>query len=135
MQRYRECHDLYHSILGLPTTLNYEIVVKFFEFANLGLPMAGLSSLFAPMMSIRLSAKRRERLWGEFVPWAMRCGSQSNSLIGVYWEEKWERDIEELRAELRITPPPLVPPKSWPKKYMNAQQAGEATPSSAPSLS
>lgn len=123
MQRYRECHDLYHTILGLPTTLSYEIVVKFFEFSNLGLPMAGLGSLLAPAMSFRLPPKKRERLWGEFVPWAMRSGSQSKSLIGVYWEEKWEKDIDALRAELWITPSPPVPLKSWPRKYLRKEES------------
>lgn len=110
MQRYRECHDFYHAVCGLPVSVTYELALKFFEFANLGLPVAAISALGGPL---RLNAKQQKRLWGEYVPWALRCGSSSKSLIGVYWEEKWEMDIGELKRELGIWDPP---PAIWPKK-------------------
>ncbi|KAH8920905.1 coenzyme Q4-like protein, isoform CRA_d [Atractiella rhizophila] len=99
--RYRECHDMYHLISGpFPTSFSSEIVVKYFEFANLGLPMSLLAGVFGPL---RLkSAKRRERLFKTYVPWAIRAGGNARSLMGVYWEERWEQDLGELRKELGI---------------------------------
>lgn len=46
MQRYRECHDFYHALTGLPVMVEGEVALKAFEFANTLLPMTGLS-LFA----------------------------------------------------------------------------------------
>jgi len=110
MQRYRECHDFYHTITSLPVSVPSELALKFFEFANFGLPVAAISALFGP---IRLNVTQQQRLWSEYVPWALRCGSSSKSLIGVYWEEKWEMDVDELKKELGIWDPP---PAVWPKK-------------------
>ena len=44
MQRYRECHDFYHAIVNMPVSVEYEVAVKAFEFANLGIPMTGLGA-------------------------------------------------------------------------------------------
>ena len=109
MQRYRECHDLYHASLGMPVDGLSELAVKAFEFANLGLPMAALSALFGPL---RLSSKKKERYYREFLPWALRCGGSAQSMITVFWEERWSQDIDELRRELGITEPP---PVAWNK--------------------
>ena len=107
MQRYRECHDFYHVITGpFSVSVSAELIVKWFELANFGLPVAALSAFFGPL---RLSNKARNRLIKTYVPWALRCGANAKPLIGVYWEKVWEQDIDELRRELNITPPPI----SW----------------------
>ena len=36
MQRYRECHDFYHAVTGLPVYVEGEVALKAFEFANTG---------------------------------------------------------------------------------------------------
>ena len=84
--------------------MEYEIVVKAFEFANLGLPMTGLAAVGAPF---RLSAVRRERV-KQSIPWALRCGGSARSLITVYWERRWDQDTEELKQELGIWDPPAA---------------------------
>ena len=117
MQRYRDCHDFYHAICSLPVSVTYEVALKFFEFANLGLPVAGLSAMFGPL---RLNSTQQKRLVTEYVPWALRCGSTCKNLIGVYWEEKWEMDVDELKKELGIWDPP---PAIWPKKLTEAAKA------------
>jgi ubiquinone biosynthesis protein COQ4 len=40
IQRYRERHDIYHAILGIPAFVEGEIALKAFEFANTRLSMA-----------------------------------------------------------------------------------------------
>ncbi|KAI5998854.1 ubiquinone biosynthesis protein COQ4, mitochondrial [Pisolithus albus] len=90
MQRYRETHDLYHALFALKVSAMPELVLKAFEFANLGFPMAAL----ALGASINIKPPQRERLWREFVPWAVKCGSSARCLITVYWEERWEQDMD-----------------------------------------
>ncbi|KAH9223247.1 ubiquinone biosynthesis protein coq4, mitochondrial [Leptodontidium sp. 2 PMI_412] len=101
MQRYRECHDFYHALTGLPIIIEGEIAVKAFEFANTLLPMTGLS-LFA---YIRLKPQEKERFWKIYLPWAVKNGVGSKEVINIYWEEQLERDVGELRAELGIEKP------------------------------
>jgi len=113
MQRYRECHDFYHSICGLPVIVEGEIVLKWFEWANMGLPVAALSALFGPL---RFKAPERKRLREVYIPWAVKNGLKAKSLITVYWEEQLERDANDLRRELGIEKPPSVREFYPPKK-------------------
>lgn len=102
MQRYRETHDFYHALFGFKVSALPELALKAFEFSNLGFPMTALS-LGA---SIRLKPPQRARLWGEFVPWAARCGSHARCLLAVYWEERWGQDLDEMKKELGVWDPP-----------------------------
>ena len=101
MQRYRECHDFYHALTGLPIVVEGEVALKAFEFANTLLPMTGLS-MFAVT---RLKPKERERFWKIYLPWAIKNGMGAKEVINVYWEEQLERDVNVLRAELGIEKP------------------------------
>lgn len=103
MQRYRECHDFYHAITGLPVWMEGEVAVKAFEFANLGIPMTGLAALFEPT---QLNTAQRQRLKDIFLPWAISNGLKSKLLLNVYWEKVLDYDASKLRAELGIDMPP-----------------------------
>jgi ubiquinone biosynthesis protein COQ4 len=102
MQRYRECHDFYHAVTGLPIVVEGEVALKAFEFANTLLPMTGLS-MFAVM---RLKPIERSRFFSIYLPWAVSNGLNGEEVINVYWEEQLERDVDELRTELGIEKPP-----------------------------
>lgn len=101
MQRYRECHDFFHALTGLPVMVEGEVALKAFEFANTLLPMTGLS-IFAVT---RLKPAEQERFFSIYLPWAFTNGLNSKEIINVYWEEQLERDVEQLRAELGIEKP------------------------------
>lgn len=49
MTRYRECHDLVHTILGMPTNMLGEVAVKWIEALNIGLPMCYGGAVFGAM--------------------------------------------------------------------------------------
>lgn len=101
----------------MPVRVEYEIALKFFEFANLGLPMTALAAIAAPF---RLNSVKRNRLFRDYVPWALRCGGSARSLITVYWEERWTQNIEEMKKELGIWDPP---PATWAKPLKEVQLA------------
>ncbi|KAF3765077.1 putative Coq4 [Cryphonectria parasitica EP155] len=102
MQRYRECHDFYHALTGLPIVREGEVALKAFEWANTGLPMTGLS-MFA---ALTLKRRERRRFVDTYLPWALRNGWRSEEVINVYWEEELETDVDELRARLGVERPP-----------------------------
>ncbi|KAF8646199.1 hypothetical protein AX16_007341 [Volvariella volvacea WC 439] len=120
MQRYRECHDFYHCICNLPVSVEYELALKFFEFANLGLPMTAISAIFGPL---RLTPQQRTRLYSEYVPWALKCGGSARSLITVFWEERWEQSIDDMKKEFGIWDPPEA---KWRKPLSEAKAAAAA---------
>ena len=102
MQRYRECHDFYHAVTGLPVMVEGEITLKAFEFANTLLPMTGLS-IFAVS---RLKLAQRKRFFGTSFPWALSNGIRCQEIINIYWEEELHTDIDDLRTSLGITRAP-----------------------------
>ena len=104
MQRYRESHDFYHAVTGLPVFAEGEIALKAFEFANTLLPMTGLSLAAV----VRLKKDQRARFWSTYLPWAVTNGLKAQDVINVYWEEVLEKDVQELRAELGIAKPPDI---------------------------
>ena len=100
--RYRESHDFYHALTGLPVFVEGEVALKAFEFANTVLPMTGLS-LFAVS---RMRPVERSRFWQTYLPWALINGLRSTEIINVYWEEELGTNIDHLRARLGIERPP-----------------------------
>ncbi|KAJ4132798.1 Ubiquinone biosynthesis protein [Fusarium falciforme] len=102
MQRYRECHDFYHALTGLPIVREGEVALKAFEFANTLLPMTGLSIFAAATMK----RSERQRFASIYLPWAIKNGARAKEVINVFWEERLEDDVDELRRELGIERPP-----------------------------
>ncbi|KAH3670399.1 hypothetical protein OGAPHI_000914 [Ogataea philodendri] len=102
-QRYRQCHDFYHAITGLPIVREGEIALKLFEFLNLKIPFAGMGALFAP---IPIKKSQRSRLLNIYYPWALKNSASCKPLINVYWENILDHDVDHLRAQLGIEKPP-----------------------------
>ncbi len=135
IQRYRESHDFYHLLLRMPVTQLGETVVKYFEMAQMNMPVAGfaaaggtlrilasnLSTLPRPSQLISAALNQPSATATSqdlpssadlsalqtLIPWAMEVGRTSVPLISIEWERCWARDIEEMRRELGITLPPI----------------------------
>lgn len=104
-QRYRQCHDFYHALLGIPVWREGEIALKFYEYLNIGVPFGGLGALFAPWNVKRPS--ERERLFNVYYPWALKTAYRcKKNLINIYWEKIMDKDVDEIRKELNIEVPP-----------------------------
>ncbi|GAB0089851.1 Ubiquinone biosynthesis protein COQ4 homolog, mitochondrial [Sergentomyia squamirostris] len=99
MTRYRECHDLIHTILGMPTNMLGEVAVKWVEALNTDLPMCWGGAIFG---AARLRPKQRKMYVNHYLPWAISMGKTIKPLLVVYWEKRWEQKIEDLRMELKI---------------------------------
>lgn len=102
LQRYRESHDFYHALTGLPVVREGEVALKAFEFANTLLPMTGLATFAA----FTLRRGERRRFVDTYLPWAVKNGLRAKDVINVYWEEEMETDVVDLRKALGIEPPP-----------------------------
>ncbi|XP_029371903.1 ubiquinone biosynthesis protein COQ4 homolog, mitochondrial isoform X2 [Echeneis naucrates] len=105
MQRYREVHDLLHTLLGMPTNMLGEVVVKWFEAAQTGLPMCALGAVLGPL---RLNSSRLQTLFTSLGPWAVRNGQRARCVLSIFYERRWEQSLEDLRQELNIEPPPVM---------------------------
>mmetsp|Transcript_18220 Transcript_18220/g.44030 ORF Transcript_18220/g.44030 Transcript_18220/m.44030 type:complete len:425 (+) Transcript_18220:107-1381(+) len=117
MLRYRQCHDYWHALTGLPPTVLGELGIKWLELFQTGLPVAALS---ATVGSLRLSQDERDVLLNIYLPWALRSSSllskkESNGnrttppfLMNVYYEKEFDTPLNDLRRRLGITAAPKV---------------------------
>lgn len=80
MLRYRQVHDLFHSILGMPPHMLGEVAVKWVEALQTGLPMCALGALFGPL---RLGPKYVVcmSMWCAYV--TCRCGMYEVIGVGI----------------------------------------------------
>ncbi|XP_007975932.3 ubiquinone biosynthesis protein COQ4 homolog, mitochondrial isoform X1 [Chlorocebus sabaeus] len=104
IQRYQEVHDMLHTLLGMPTNILGDMVVKWFEAVQTGLPMCILGALFG---LIQLSAQSLQVLVSELIPWAVQNGRTAPCVLNLYYERRWEQSLRALREELGITAPPV----------------------------
>ncbi|KRY69989.1 U3 small nucleolar RNA-associated protein 15 -like protein [Trichinella pseudospiralis] len=102
MTRYRETHDLFHTLLQMPTNILGEVMVKWFEGIQFGFPMCITGGLFG---AFRLYPKQRE-LFRLHLNWIVHNAKHSRFLMNVYWENYWTTDLRELRASLNLDEPP-----------------------------
>jgi len=106
MQRYREIHDLVHAVTGQPTNMLGEVVVKWIEGIQTGLPMCVLGGVFG---ATRLRPKQRAKYIKTHLPWAIQVGLTGRPLLNVYFEHHWDTPVYELRQSicpLLNQPPP-----------------------------
>lgn len=101
LQRYREVHDFYHTLLDMPTNFMGEVVIKWFEVIQTRLPMCALGAVFGP---VRLSASDRKDLTQYYIPEVFRMAPRSKLLLNIYFERHWETSIDKLRDEMRVYP-------------------------------
>eukprot|EP00752_Nemacystus_decipiens_P004587 g4187.t1 len=132
MRRYREVHDLWHVLSGLPPTVEGELALKWFELVQTGLPVCALGAVVGPLALPRReptmpspsgpaaspgtsSSKgsgsaggrsrggSREVLARTYVPWAIRAGRRARKpLVCVWYERRWEQPVEQVRRELGV---------------------------------
>ena len=101
VQRYRQIHDFWHVLSGIPPSVLGEVALKCFEFRVTGLPVCALATVLGPL---RLTAAENITLASSYVPWAIRAGGKcsSSNLLSFPYEQFFESDIEGLRVELNF---------------------------------
>lgn len=113
MTRYRQSHDYWHVLTGLPPTVLGELALKWLELLQTGLPLAALSATGGAMgvtSNNMLSNTEKEILWDVYFPWAIRVGStmKENALMCTYYEEELETELNVLRERMGIEEAPSV---------------------------
>lgn len=103
--RYRQVHDFWHVLAGLPPTLLGEVALKCFEFRVTGLPMAGLAGTLG---QLKLQRKDLPVLYGKYLPWAMQTRATAADLLSYRYEQQLHKPVEQVRFELNFSKAPEV---------------------------
>lgn len=102
MRRFRQTHDVWHALLGIGIEGHEEVLIHWFSYGQLRLPVSALIMLFGSMKHLLL-----ERRWDALrhSTWeAYRAGRDAAPLMPVYWEDQWERPLEAVRAAYGVRP-------------------------------
>jgi len=102
MRRFRQTHDVWHALLGLGITGHEEVIIHWFSYGQLRLPVSAMIMLLGTMKHIVL-----EQRWGAMrhsMMEAYRAGRDAEPLMPAYWEDLWERPLEEIRAQYNVRP-------------------------------
>jgi ubiquinone biosynthesis protein COQ4 len=103
MTRYRQVHDFWHVLSGLPPTVLGELALKCFEFRVTGLPVCALGGLLG---QVKLDAAELSKLHSVYLPWAVRAGGACGDLMSYPYERALGKTTEQVRAELNFEPAP-----------------------------
>ena len=100
MRRFRQTHDVWHALLGIGVTGHEEVLIHWFSYGQLRLPVSVLIMLFGTMKHIvleqRWAALRHSTLE------AYHAGRDAAPLMPVYWEDLWEVPLDEVRARYGV---------------------------------
>jgi ubiquinone biosynthesis protein COQ4 len=102
MRRFRQTHDVWHALLGIGITGHEEVLIHWFSFGQLRLPVSALIMVFGSMKHLLL--ERRWRAVRHSMIEAYRAGRDAAQLLPVVWEDLWDRPIEQVRAMFGIRP-------------------------------
>ncbi|MGE3765251.1 MAG: Coq4 family protein [Kofleriaceae bacterium] len=102
MRRFRQTHDVWHALLGIGITGHEEVIIHWFSYGQLRLPVSALIMVFGTMKHLVL-----ERRWGALrhsMLEAYRAGRDAAPLLAVYWEDYWEEPLDTVRAAYGVAP-------------------------------
>jgi len=102
MRRFRQTHDVWHALLGVGITGHEEVLVHYFSWGQLRLPVSALIMVFGTLKHFVL--ERRWQALRHSALAAYRAGRDAAPLLGVRWEDLWEEPLERVRATYRIRP-------------------------------
>jgi ubiquinone biosynthesis protein Coq4 len=67
--------------------------------------MCAGAAVFGPL---RFTPKQKLLFFGRVRPWAIRVGTQAHFLLNVFYEDRWEQNLDDFRREMSIEPPPYM---------------------------
>ena len=102
--RILQCHDVWHLVAGYETTGLHEVAISGFQMAQFG---HQYSSMFLGMVLTKVAFTEPFEGMGfllDTVLSAYTHGRGTPPLLGVAWEEVWDRPVTEIRSAYGITP-------------------------------
>lgn len=99
--RARETHDVWHTVLGIPPDGFGEMEIATVYLRQMNLPLSGiLLAIGFLFMTLRMPHGMEGMVDSVIKGWNL--GTRAKPLIGMRWEEMWERPLADVRKELGL---------------------------------
>lgn len=102
IMRLRQTHDLWHVILGFTTSVEDEIALQAFMFAQTYTPFANIV-IGGAIFRVGFTNNPEAPLVFDSVSKGWLLGKNTKSIFSLNWEENWNTPLEQLRADYGIT--------------------------------
>ncbi|HEY9632237.1 MAG TPA: Coq4 family protein [Coleofasciculaceae cyanobacterium] len=102
--RYVVTHDIFHILLGFDTSYAGEIGVLAFAAEQKYSPSLNISLALAKVIYPILAPQQRKEIFAN-IRKGQELGRKAEFLLGVRFEEYWERPLNEVKAELGLMAP------------------------------
>jgi len=102
MRRFRQTHDVWHALLGIGITGHEEVLIHWFSWGQLRLPVSAMIMVFGSLKHL-VFEKRWQAIRHSALE-AYRAGRDAAPLLGVSWEDLWEQPLADVRARYGIHP-------------------------------
>jgi ubiquinone biosynthesis protein Coq4 len=102
--RILQCHDVWHLVAGYETTGLHEVAISGFQMAQFG---HHYSSMFLGLVLTKVAFTQPFEGTGfllDTILSAYRHGRETPPLLGIEWEEIWDRPVDEIRVRLGVSP-------------------------------
>ncbi|MCT4640767.1 MAG: Coq4 family protein [Bacteriovoracaceae bacterium] len=99
--RARETHDIHHAVLGMNPDHLGEMSISAFYLAQLNIPLSA-ALLGVGFFTAVIKKPYMLPMLVEAIIKGWNMGKKAKNIHAVKWEELWDKDIDELRNELRI---------------------------------
>ena len=102
--RILQCHDVWHLVAGYETTGLHEVAISGFQMAQFG---HQYSSMFLGVVLTKVAFSEPFEGMGFLLDTVLSAyvhGRRTPPLLGVAWEEVWDRPVTEIRSAYGITP-------------------------------
>src|SRR5262249_20208272 len=97
--RCRQTHDILHVLLGASTTLEGEVFVQGFVYAQTHARLSPLALSVTVIHTFLKSPSEVPALVEKFLL-GFNLGRRAAPFLAVRWSEHWARPLSEVRAEL-----------------------------------
>ncbi|MEZ6235484.1 MAG: Coq4 family protein [Phycisphaerales bacterium] len=101
LARVRECHDVWHAVLGFAPTFVGETGQKAFEMAQLNRPMAGVVVATA-ILRYAVGHPEQQAALMAAVAEGYAMGLRAGPLLAERWEQAWDEPLVAVRERLNI---------------------------------
>lgn len=102
LERVRQTHDIWHTLLGLGAAGHEEVLVHAFQWPQLRMPYSAFVVFFGTFK--HLIGEGRWRALRHELGAAFRAGAAAAPLLPIYWERHWTERTDALRERYGVRP-------------------------------